>query len=280
MTAFARAEGKHFVWEVRSVNQRHLDASFRIPEEYRVLEPELRNMLKGTLHRGKVECFLRRNPETASDQPASVNEEALRRIARLVDQAAAIGHNVAPVSPLDLLRWPGVMEEPAKDFDSISADVQACFSQALDELTAMRAREGSELERVVRLRLDELEKLVATVREQMPTLNERLLARMKSRIEELAVDADPGRIETELVILAQKADVQEELDRLDTHIAEIKKTLAGKGAVGRRLDFLMQELNREANTLSSKSSAADMSIQAVELKVLIEQMREQVQNIE
>lgn len=280
MTAFARASGPHFTWEIRSVNQRHVDAGFRMPEEYRVAEPELRHALKDYVQRGKLDCALRVDATASAGIDGALNEEALRRLSRLIDHVASMGHDVAPVSPLEVLRWPGILIEESVDFEARKAEVVTTFREALENLVAMRTREGSELERLVLDRLDALAGIVADVRDKAPEFNRRLTERLEARIAALDVDVEPGRLEAELVIMAQKADVQEELDRLETHIREIRTTFDGVGPIGRRLDFLMQELNREANTLSSKSSAAEMSIQAVELKVFIEQMREQIQNIE
>ncbi|MDZ7686731.1 MAG: YicC/YloC family endoribonuclease [Gammaproteobacteria bacterium] len=280
MTAFARAGGQFFAWEIRSVNQRHLDVSFRMPEDYRAIEADLRAEMKRFVHRGKVECALRIESGAGAETSKTVDEEALRQLARLVDRVAAIGHNVAPVSPLELLKWPGVLQDESRDFEALTAEIKSLFVTAMENLVAMRAREGAELERVVLARLDSLSTIVDQIRAQVPSINERLLSRLRERVRELDAEADPARLETELVILAQKADVQEELDRLGAHVTEVRKTFKDEGPIGRRLDFLMQELNREANTVSSKSSAAEMSIEAVELKVLIEQMREQVQNIE
>ncbi len=280
MTAFARAGADHIAWEVRSVNQRFLEPSFKMPENLRQLEPDLRALLRGRLQRGKIECSLKIDSEALPGAEPQVNTASLHRLARLIDHVASVSSNLAPVNPLDVLRWPGVLHEDPLDFEELARRVRDAFSEALDSLVAMREREGSELSRVILERLAHVEEIVAEVRAQAPAINERLAVRIRDKISEVNVEMDAGRMEQELVYLAQKADVQEELDRLDTHIEEIRSTLSSSEPVGRRLDFLMQELNREANTLSSKATAAETSIQAVELKVIIEQMREQVQNIE
>ncbi|MCB1691310.1 MAG: YicC family protein [Pseudomonadales bacterium] len=280
MTAFARIEGEHIAWEIRSVNQRYLDTTFRLPENLRIVEPELRNLLRGKLHRGKVECSLRFDSSPAGIDGDAIDFDALSRLGRLVDHISAAQQNIAPVNPLEMLKWPGVMKEEAEEFDVMASRVKKLFAKALDALVDMREREGRELEKVLVDRLQALSSLVGTIREQAPVIADRLATRLREKIADLGVDTDAGRLEQELVYMAQRADVQEELDRLETHIEEVRNTLASDGPVGRRLDFLMQELNREANTLSSKSSTADTSIQAVELKVTIEQMREQIQNIE
>ncbi|XOV86152.1 MAG: YicC/YloC family endoribonuclease [Pseudomonadota bacterium] len=280
MTAFARAGADHIAWEVRSVNQRFLEPSFRMPENLRQLEPELRLLLRDRLQRGKIECALKIDAEVLTGTTPEVNTASLHRLARLIDHVASVSAHLAPVNPLEVLRWPGVLQEDLVDFDELAKRVRDAFVAALDSLVAMREREGTLLAGLILERLDLLEAIVAEVRAQAPQMNERLATRIRDKISEVNVEVDAGRMEQELVYLAQKADVQEELDRLDTHIGEIRATLKSSEPVGRRLDFLMQELNREANTLSSKATAAETSIQAVELKVIIEQMREQVQNIE
>jgi uncharacterized protein (TIGR00255 family) len=211
---------------------------------------------------------------------AVINEEQLRHISRLVDHVASVSKNVAPINPLEILRWPGVLADDSTEFEELLTRIRDLFHEALESLVAMREREGAELQRLLLGRLDHLASIVNQVRQEAPAIMEKLSVRMRDKIAELKVEPDAGRLEQELVYIAQKSDVYEELDRLDTHIEEVRSTLGTGGPVGRRLDFLMQELNREANTLSAKSSAAEMSIQAVELKVVIEQMREQIQNIE
>lgn len=280
MTAFARVEGDQMAWEIRSVNQRYLDLTFRMPDHLRGIEPELRNLLRNKVHRGKIECNLRLESGQGIMDADAIDFDQLDRITRLLAQLADTALNLTPVSPLELLKWPGVMKESAADADLVARNAVALFQQAAAALTDMRDREGQELEQLVLERLATLESLVQLAREQAPVIQERLATRLREKIAEIAVDADPGRLEQELVYIAQKTDVREELDRLDTHIKEVRKTLAEDAGIGRRLDFLMQELNREANTLSSKAATADTAIQAVELKVIIEQMREQIQNIE
>jgi uncharacterized protein (TIGR00255 family) len=243
MTAFARAESDGIVWEVRSVNQRYLDVNLKIPESFRFLEPTLKEMLRGKIQRGKF-------PEAT------------------------------PPNTLDLLQWPGVLEQKKQDKDVLGTVIAAVFADAAAALSEMRAREGAELERIIREKLEELSTIVTAVRGEVAVIQERQQQRIRDRIAELQVDVDQGRLEQELVYQAQKSDVAEELDRLETHVTEVLSTLDSKKPSGRRLDFLMQELNREANTLSSKAIAANTTIAAVELKVIIEQMREQVQNIE
>ncbi len=277
MTAFALAESPGVTWELRSVNQRYLDVTFRMPESLRVLEIELRGIVKSKLHRGKVDCVLRLN-SGGEDQSLEIDEELLGSLARLQERVAELTDSHPSKSALDLLRWPGVLREP--DRDAQHQVVTSLFAQAIDDLITMRQREGAELQRLIEEKLEQFAAMVDSIRAISPGVIREHQRKMAARLAELAVDADPGRLEQEMVIIANKADIAEEFDRLDTHILEVRNTLAQTGAIGRRLDFLMQELNREANTLSSKALATDTSLTAVDLKVTIEQMREQVQNIE
>ena len=283
MTAFARTEqaapfGTLQV-EIRSVNQRYLEPHFRLPDALRELEPVLRDMLRKRLARGKVECSLRFEAAETNQAPA-VNTQRLKEIA---DALAAIQQqvpNAEPPNTLALLNQPGVMETQHLDQETIKAVAKTLFGQALDELVDARAREGGKLAEMITLRLAAVSEQVTLVRRLLPQILERQRAQLLERLDAAKTDLDPQRLEAELVLVAQKADVDEELDRLTAHVEEVRRQLAEQGPKGRRLDFLMQELNREANTLSSKSVVADTTRCAVELKVLIEQMREQVQNIE
>ena len=286
MTAFARTEqaapfGTLQV-EIRSVNQRYLEPHFRLHESLRDLEPLLREALRTRLARGKVECSVRFESADTADtaQAPAVNAQRLKEIA---DALATIQQQVpsaVPPTTLALLNQPGVMETQHLDQDAVKAAAKALFNQALDELIDARAREGDKLAEMITTRLDAVSEQVATVRSLLPQILERQRAQLLERLEIAKTELDPQRLEAELVLVAQKADVDEELDRLTAHIEEVRHQLAQKGPKGRRLDFLMQELNREANTLSSKSVVAETTRCAVELKVLIEQMREQIQNIE
>lgn len=280
MTAFARIGAGQVSWEIRSVNQRYLDPGFKIPDNMRGIEPDLRNYLRSRLHRGKVDCVLRIDTTDSETNDATLDTQQLQGLLRLIAQLRESADDLAPIHPLELLKWPGVLKEDTSDFDELLTIVKEVFTKAVDSLIDMREREGAELERVIQERLDNLSEIVARVRALTPEILRNQEQKLRERIAELNVDLDAGRLEQELVYLAQKSDVVEELDRLDTHVEEVRTTLSENGAIGRRLDFLMQELNREANTLSSKSIAAEVSIQAVELKVIIEQMREQIQNIE
>jgi uncharacterized protein (TIGR00255 family) len=281
MTAFARRESIGISWEIRSVNHRYLDHSFKIPDQFRSIEIALRNLLKQQLSRGKVDCLLRLNNAADVNASLQINETQVHKLRNALDQISQVFGNTAPLNPLDILRFPGVIDDaPSGDDDALLAEATTLFTQALNDLTAMRAREGKTLSLIIENRLDELAQLTAAVRLEAPIISARQKTRLVDRLAELQHEADSNRLDQELVYLAQKSDVVEELDRLDSHVEEIRSTLTESGPVGRRLDFLMQELNREANTLSSKAVAANTSIQAVELKVVIEQMREQIQNIE
>lgn len=283
MTAFARTE-EAAPWgtlqvEIRSVNQRYLEPHFRLHESLRDLEPVLRETLRTRLARGKVECSVRFESAETVQAPA-VNTT---RLAAIVEALNAVQQQVpsalAPTA-LELLNQPGVMETQHLDQDAIKTVAKALFDQALDELIDARAREGEKLAEMIATRLMAVNEQVATVKSLLPQILERQRAQLLERLEIAKTELDPQRLEAELVLVAQKADVDEELDRLTTHVGEVSRQLAEKGPKGRRLDFLMQELNREANTLSSKSVVAETTRCAVELKVLIEQMREQIQNIE
>lgn len=278
MTAFARAESEGVTWEIRSVNQRYLDVNFKIPDSFRFLEPKLREVIKHHLQRGKVDCLLR--VDRRSDQPASLNQDKIAELAQANQQISTHFPNSQQPTTLDILQWPGVLEQQDQDMELLGEELVNVFSKAMGGLSDMRAREGAELSKIIEDKLSELSAIVTAVRGDVATIQARQQKRITDKIESLKVEIDTGRLEQELVFLAQKSDVDEELDRLETHVAEVISTLKSNKPSGRRLDFLMQELNREANTLSSKAIAADTTISAVELKVIIEQMREQVQNIE
>ena len=283
MTAFARQE-RAAPWgtlqlELRSVNQRYLEPHFRLPESLRDLEPHFREALRARLARGKVEVSLRF--EAAGDSAGlAVNPTRLAELSRALDEVRQAVEDTTPPDALALLDYPGVLENRGPEPETVKAEALALFERALDDLVDGRAREGDKLAALIRERLAGIEAQVTEVRRLMPQILERQRAQLLERLETVMAELDPQRLEAELTLLAQKADVDEELDRLATHVAEVKRQLDQKGPVGRRLDFLMQELNREANTLSSKSVVASTTRCAVELKVLIEQIREQIQNIE
>ncbi len=279
MTAFSRIEEGNFSWEIRSVNQRYLDVSFRLPENYRSLEIQLRNSIRKQLNRGKVDCSLRMTEDQVSTNLA-INHDFIQSLTRAAGEVDELTGHTTQLSSLELMRWPGAIISDNSDLDGEHARVLAAFGAAIRSLVEMRQREGDELKKIVLNQLADLSNIVVQVRKDAPVITEQQRARLKERLDSLKVDVDTSRLEQELVYLAQKSDIVEELDRLETHIQEVKNSLEETGPIGRRLDFLMQELNREANTLSSKATTANTSLQSVDLKVIIEQMREQIQNIE
>lgn len=284
MTAFARQEQASawgtIIWELRSVNHRYLESTIRLPESLRGLELSVRERIANQLSRGKVECILKLQAAGATLASLSLNRPLVER---LLEMASEVEHMIGPGTGLrlaDVLRWPGVVNEAEPDLDEVKQAILACLEGALCELVATREREGQRTAELLRQRCDAMRVQVKRVRARRPEVLARWRDKLLSRLADIPADADVGRLEQELVLIAQRLDVDEELDRLDTHLDEITTVFEREEAVGRRLDFLMQELNREANTLSSKSTDADTTRAAVELKVLIEQMREQVQNIE
>lgn len=282
MTAFARHETKASwgtaQWEIRSVNQRYLESYFRLPEQFRGLESLLRDKLRNSLQRGKIEINLRYQANQAAGE-LQLNdvfaEQLLQKAEQLLKKAPQATLNIA-----DILRWPGVMETPSEDLDALQAELLAGFDAALQDFLAGRGREGAAIEEMIQQRLTAIGEQVAFVRSHLPQAMQWQRDRITNRLNEIKADLDQGRLEQEMAFLASKSDVAEELDRLDAHIKETRHTLKKGGACGRRLDFMMQEFNREANTLSSKAISTEITNAAVELKVLIEQMREQIQNIE
>ncbi len=284
MTAFARetlsTQQGDLTIELRSVNHRYLDCSFKLPDALRRLEPRLRDSANKKLARGKLDCMVRLQLNNESSSPLEIDDH---RLDKLLQSAAVISQRLPesqPLNPLEVLQFPGICQSAEVSFDAIISGAMTLFADALLSLSESREREGEKLAEMVLARLDAIESELVTVRTVLPELMKQQRERVLSRIAELNIEADENRLEQELVHLAQKADVEEELDRLDAHIAEVRRVLRKGGPCGRRLDFLMQELNREANTLSSKSQSSDTTLAAVELKVLIEQMREQIQNIE
>lgn len=282
MTGYARrqykAEWGTATWEIRSVNQRYLESYWRMPEQFRSLEPVLRERIRKALQRGKVECNLRFEADQANRSDLQLNEALAEQIinsAKWVQE-----HAGGQINPVDVLRWPGVMEAPEQDADAISKELLGEWQATLEDFIASRASEGQKMAELIEARLQAITEQVSFVRGEMPAVMQWQRERLENRLAEIKDEMDPQRIEQEMIMTAQKVDVAEELDRLDAHVAETRKILKKGGACGRRLDFMMQEFNREANTLASKSINAEITQAAVELKVLIEQMREQIQNIE
>ncbi len=283
MTAFARSEVKKdwgtAVWEIRSVNQRYLETYFRLPEQFRSLEPLLRDRFRKRLQRGKVECALRFTANDAAVNKLTLNEELAKQVLHAADWVQSHGQSTG-VNPLDVLRWPGVIAAEEADMDAIQADLLAGLDKAMDDFITARGDEGENLKSLIEQRLDAIEVEAKKVAGRMPEILNWQRERILTRFEEAKLELDAARIEQEMILLAQKVDVAEELDRLNSHVGETRKILNKGGACGRRLDFMMQEFNRESNTLGSKSINTEITQSAVELKVLIEQMREQIQNIE
>ena len=284
MTAFARIESQHepggIQWEIRSVNHRYLDVNLRLPEDLRRLDPKVRERIGARLNRGKVDCTLRVLANPAATGGLAVDGDLAARVAQAARAVAELLPEAAPVNPVDVLRWPGVVQAPAPDPELLERLVLGELDRALVDLVGMRKREGTRMEAVIRDRLDELETEVSRVRDVLPDIVRGFGERMRTRLDEVDTTLDEGRVEQELALIAQRMDVAEELDRLEAHVHEIRAALERSEPAGRRLDFLMQELNREANTLGSKSAAVTTSRASVDLKVLIEQMREQIQNVE
>lgn len=291
MTGFARLEQSgsygQLTCELRSVNHRYLEPGFRLPEELRALESELRQTLARELRRGKVDCTIHLRGSHEAERELLVDDEAVDRlIARsrdIAERAEAKGlaaSRLSSINPIDVLRWPGVLREQPTETESLHAACRQLFLATVRQLAEARQREGERLQDLVEQRCAALAELVTAVRTRLPEWRQRWRDKLRERLAELAVQVDAERFEQEVALILQRADVDEELDRLDGHLVEIRRVMTGSEAAGRRLDFLMQELNREANTLSSKSQELDTTRIAVDMKVLIEQMREQIQNIE
>ncbi len=284
MTAFARQETEtpqgSLSWEIRSVNHRYLETGVRLPEELRAAETSVRERVNARLGRGKVDCTCRYRAPVSGSAPVQLDDDNLSRLLAACETVAGRLSQPAPLNPVELLRWPGVVREEELDTAPLVEHALELLDRTLDELVTSREREGAQIRGMLLQRCDAMAELVITARARLPEINAAVRDKLKARLAELDVPADPGRLEQELVFVSQKMDVDEEVDRLDSHIEEVRRVFDRDEPVGRRLDFLMQELNREANTLGSKSAATDTTRIAVELKVLIEQMREQVQNIE
>jgi uncharacterized protein (TIGR00255 family) len=282
MTAFSRLEESgswgQAIWEIRTVNHRYLDMAIRLPEELRMLENAVREHISAKIKRGKVDCNLRFEANDSSAGKVPVNKVLAEKLIQAAESLPI--KEPAPVNPLDILRWPGVIERESLDIESLGKALLTTLDNSLQLLLDTRQREGEKLKTMLLDRCQAASLQVHQFRDKLPEIILKIRERYIKRANELQVELDQDRLEQEMLILAQKMDVAEELDRLDTHIEEVKRVLNENIPVGRRLDFLMQEMNREANTLGSKATNVDMSNVSVELKVLIEQMREQIQNIE
>ncbi len=283
MTGFSRKDHSapwgELAIELRAVNHRYLEMSLRLPEELRSLDPAIRGLVGKKLSRGKIDLSVKLNSTRSSEENINLNEDL---VDQLVSTATKLGDKLGggTLRPMDVLRWPGVVLEPVKDLESIQAQALSLIEEALTSLVSSREGEGERLEQMLRERTTAITQLVSSTRDRLPLIRQNIQDKLRGRLSDLDVKADEGRLEAEIALLLNKADVDEELDRLDSHVTEATNILKSSKPVGRRLDFLMQEFNREANTLGSKSQDAETTKTAMELKVLIEQMREQVQNIE
>lgn len=284
MTAFARQDRSgdwgNLILELRSVNHRYLEFNSRLPEELRPLEPKLREAVGKRVSRGKIDCFIRYQLPEKLPGDLILNKDLASKLAHASREVDGLLYNASPVNSIEILKWPGVLQTPGPDSELLQSETLSLFGAALDELVENREREGGKLREMLIKRCDGMNEVVVKVRERMPQILEGVRQRLRDRVAEMQADLNEERLEQEMALLLQKLDVDEEMDRLNTHIEEVMRVLEQDKPVGRRLDFLMQELNREANTLGSKSADTDTTKASVELKVLIEQMREQVQNIE
>ncbi len=283
MTGFARQEQQfawgQLAWELKTVNHRYLEMSFRLPEDFRAAEGQFRQSIAAAVRRGKIECGLHFRPAVAATA-LEVDNELLESVMRTVKHTADRAGERARINVVELLRWPGVVRDNTRDMQPMLAAAHSVLEQSLAELSKFRDSEGGRLRDALEQRAGQLFGLSNRVEERLPEIRARMRAKLLERIEQLVKEVDHNRLEQELAMIAQRLDVDEEIDRLRGHLTEVRKTFAGSEPAGRRLDFLMQELNREVNTLSSKSQDIETTRAAVDMKVLIEQMREQVQNIE
>jgi uncharacterized protein (TIGR00255 family) len=284
MTAFANSEMEFenllLNCELRSVNHRYCDISLKIPERFRFAEADIRSTISNKLKRGKIECSLSYKKHNLVQHNVSVDMQAVKALLATTKDIEQLMDSSRSISPLEILTFPGVQVEKESDKAALQQALQQLLQTAIDNLLEARQREGAQLSHLIRARCIKLQKFVGQAHARMPVVLALLRTKFKTRIAELVAEPNHERIEQEMVLLTQKLDVDEELDRLDTHITEVLRVLEQDEPVGRRLDFLMQEMNREANTLGSKSADKEMTAFSIDMKVLIEQMREQVQNIE
>ncbi len=284
MTSFASCEAETdsytIIWEVRSVNHRYLDVSSRLPEAFRAIEPLVRDAVSKHLKRGKIECNLSYRKDKQGEQAIEINEERLNQLLNAASKIETGMNHFQAMSPLDILRWPGIQAEFKEDMEPIHQAAIELLSDVLKQLIESREREGANITEMVTSRCELIHEQMLLAKKRLPEVQRLLREKLEKKIDDLLAEPEQARLEQELVYFLQKMDVEEELDRLDSHVKEVRRTLEQDEPVGRRLDFLMQELNREANTLGSKSADIQTTNVSVELKVLIEQMREQIQNIE
>lgn len=286
MTAFARQEAHGewgtATWEIRSINHRYLDVYLRLPENFGHLEPILRDLLRAKIQRGKIEITFRYQQQNTTQNQIVINKPLVQQLISAVHETTQLAKEPieALFNPIDILRWPGVVQSPEINTNNLEPELLAPFKKTLDELIQARQREGKSIQEFLHQRLADLKTQIESAQQRLPSILSEQREKTFARFEEAKLALDPSRLEQEMVLFAQKIDVAEELSRLETHISEFARTLEQPSASGRRLDFLLQELNREANTLGSKSVSITTTMAAVELKVLIDQMREQVQNVE
>ena len=284
MTAFARkqldTELGALSWELRSVNHRYAEFSIRLPDELRVIEPRVRECLAVGVKRGKVDATLRYKPNVSQDAGINLNTELVTSVLKACTEVEREMDNPARINPVEILRWSGVMQPPQLDMERLRTDILALLEQTIAELLESRLREGEKINGMLMQRNDAVQQQLSVVRDGLPGILQDSRSKLMARLEEYKAELDQNRLEQEMVFLAQKIDVEEELDRLDVHIEEMRRVLTLDEPVGRRLDFLMQEFNREVNTLGAKSISAVTTRASVDMKVLVEQMREQIQNVE
>jgi uncharacterized protein (TIGR00255 family) len=284
MTAFARQESSTesyvLVWEMRSVNHRYLEINIRVPDSLRSIENSIRGAIRSNFTRGKIECHLRYQITENSSSSIKIDTQLVSNLLSATEQIKILSEETSPLGMSEILKWPGVIIDNDSDSLALESDAISLFKKTMEDLKTSRAREGKELGSFIQARSHSVLEIIAKTRELMPQILTRERNQLLEKISKLKIDVDSSRLEAEIVLLTQKADIEEELDRLHTHITEVQRVLTLKESKGRRLDFLMQELNREANTLSSKSIVIETTRSAVDLKVLIEQMREQIQNVE
>ena len=284
MTAYGRvenSEGQNSIsCEIRSVNHRYSEISIRLPEELRLLEQKIRDHISGKIKRGKIECNIRIEKHNAYDEALSINQDLLKNIIEAAKRINSDLSTSAPLDSLDLLRWPGVLEKSTLDAEEIGKLLFPLVNEAIDIVIDTRQREGEKIKKMLTDRCTKIKEIISNVKKQIPDILKNYRKKLTQRVQEISDELDNDRLEQELLFLSQKADIEEEIDRLGAHVDEVVRVIDRKEPIGRRLDFLMQEMNRESNTLGSKSNHIYTSNASVELKVVIEQMREQIQNIE
>jgi len=284
MTAFASSEivveGYTLIWEIRSVNHRYLDVSPRLPEIFRSIEPSVREAVGKHLKRGKIDCNLFYRKDKGGEDSIEINEARLNQVLNAATKVEAAMNQFQALSPLDILRWPGVQSEVREDLEPVHEAAISLLNDVLSQLIESREREGHDISNMVDSRCELIQEQMLVAKTRLPEVQTLLREKLEKKINDLLEEPEQARLEQELIYFLQKMDVDEELDRLESHVKEVRRILRQDEPVGRRLDFLMQELNREANTLGSKSADIQTTNVSVELKVLIEQMREQIQNIE